>query len=266
MMRFILSFKRFQTILLFSACTIFAFSHLTYASGPVKMKNNFEDVLISRAQLKSIEDTSGKLGFAEISTIDFQKKINALPYGSKLKPDTYYWFKFSLLNEADKETNWILQLPLHSDDLLVYIVRPDGSYNAYHTGQQLDFQTRSIDMRTLAFELPLDKSAPVDVYVHLYYKQHTELSFIVVNEKNYIETHTKGYLFLGLIYGILFLMAVYNLILYFSIKERTYIYYVLYILSAAFFISRKDGLAFQFLWPHFPWLNEYHHSLSLFLL
>ena len=266
MRSFILSFKRFQVIPLFLAGAFFLFSQPIYALGPVQLKNNFEDVLISKAQLKSIEDTSGKLSFLDISTIDFQKRINALPYGSILKPDTYYWLKFSLLNESDKETNWILQLPLHSDDLLVYIVRPDGSYNAYHTGQHLDFQTRSIDIRTLAFELPLDKSVPVDVYIHLYYKKHTDLSFIVINEKSYMETHTKGYLFLGLIYGILFLMAVYNLILYFSIKERTYIYYVLYILSSAFFISRKDGLAFQFLWPHFPWLNEYHHSLSLFLL
>jgi hypothetical protein len=250
--------------LFFFACML-SFS-CTYASGVVRIKKNFEDILIPKDNFKCIEDSSGKLSFSDITTAEFQKKMNRLPYGPPIKPNAYYWLKFSLLNESDKETNWILQLPLHSENLLVYIARPDGSYNAYQTGQQLDFQTRSIDMRTLAFELPPDRSAPIDVYIHFYYTEHTELSFIVINEKSYLETHTKGYLFLGLIYGILFLMAVYNLILYFSIKERTYIYYVLYILSSAFFISRKDGLAFQFLWPHFPLLNEYHNSLSIFLL
>ena len=99
MRSFILSFKCVQAIFLFLACAFLSFSQLTYASGPVKIKNNFEDVLISKAQFKSIEDTSGKLGFSDISTIDFQKKINTLPYGSQLKPDTYYWLKFSLINE-----------------------------------------------------------------------------------------------------------------------------------------------------------------------
>lgn len=252
---------------LFTGCLVFLMMLQTaHAAGPVKIKKNFEDILIPTTAIQGIEDPEGKLTFSAISSLEFQKKISSIPYGTNFKADTYYWLKFSLLNESDKETNWILQLPLHSENLLVYIVRPDGSYNAYKTGQQLDFQTRSIDMRTLAFELPPDRSAPVDVYIHLFHKQHSELTFIAINEKNYLETHTKGYLFLGLIYGILFLMAVYNLLLYFSIKDRTYVYYVLYILSAAFFISRKDGLAFQFLWPHFPMMNEYHHSLSLFLL
>jgi two-component system, sensor histidine kinase LadS len=251
-----------------TACLLFFMSLQTvHAAGPVKISKSFEDVLVPPTAIQGIEDPEGKLSFTDINTLEFQKKISAVPYGTQtLKPGTYYWLKFSILNESDKEANWILQLPLHSENLLVYIVRPDGSYNAYHTGQQLDFQTRSIDLRTLAFELPPDRTAPVDVYIHLLYKEHSELTFIAINEKSYLETHTKGYLFIGLIYGILFLMAVYNLILYFSIKERTYIYYVLYILSATFFISRKDGLAFQFLWPHFPALNTYHHSLSLFLL
>jgi len=253
-------------ILCVGCLVFFTTLELAQASGPVRIKKNFEDILVPATAIQGIEDPEGKLQFSDISTLEFQKKISTLPYGTKLKADTHYWLKFSLLNESDKETNWILQLPLHSENLLVYIVRPDGSYNAYQTGQQLDFQTRSIDMRTLAFELPPDRQAPIDVYIHLYHKEHSELTFIAINEKNYLETHTKGYLFLGLIYGILFLMAVYNLLLYFSIKDRTYVYYVLYILSAAFFISRKDGLAFQFLWPHFPLMNEYHHSLSLFLL
>src|SRR4051812_8072610 len=112
----ILSVKSVR-ILSIGCWVFFTAFQIAHAEGPVRIKKNFEDILIPASSIQGIEDPNGKLSFADISTLDFQKKISTLPYGTKLKADTYYWLKFSLINESDKETNWILQLPLHSENL-----------------------------------------------------------------------------------------------------------------------------------------------------
>lgn len=53
----------------------------------------------------------------------------------------------------------------------------------------------------------------------------------------------------GLYYGVILAMAFYNLFLFFSLRDRTYIYYVLYTLSLFFYFLSFNGLTLEFLLP-----------------
>jgi hypothetical protein len=235
-------------------------------AGPIKISNTSTDFRIQDSEFTILEDPSGKISFEEISSPNsIHKFINPSPEVYN-QVNTYIWTKFTLLNESDPDMNWILQLPLHSDSITLYFKTADGVVKKRSTGQAMNFNSRSINMRTLAFELPHNRNTPIEVYVHIFSGKHRDLSFIVSSESRYMGIHTKGYLFHGLIYGILFLMALYNVILFLSIKEKIYIYYVVYTLCSIFFISWKDGLGFQFLWPNQPWINAYHYSIGLFLM
>ena len=61
-------------------------------------------------------------------------------------------------------------------------------------------------------------------------------------------------------------MVLYNLILFFFLKERTYLYYVLYVLSGALLFLSEDGLGFQYLWPGWPGLNHFIGAAAPVLL
>ena len=53
-------------------------------------------------------------------------------------------------------------------------------------------------------------------------------------------------------YGMLIVMMVYNLFLYFFVKHISYLYYVAYIISFTAFQFTLNGYSFQFLWPNSP--------------
>lgn len=232
----------------------------------VNITNERTDFPIDLTQLRLLEVQKNDLSFVQVKSSPWQRYFRSSKEAFPLKLNTTYWVKFTLVNHSDLERNWILQLPLHAKELWVYIPDEQGNYIEHKVGQDLSFLSRPIKVRTLAFELPSQRNIPFDVYIKVYTQKYTDLSFIISTSEKYMEVHTKGYLFMGLIYGILFLMTLYNAVLYFSIREKIYIYYVAYTLSAILFISWKDGLAFQFLWPTLPALNAYHHSVSLFFL
>ena len=68
---------------------------------------------------------------------------------------------------------------------------------------------------------------------------------------------------LGIFYGMILIVALYNLFLFFSIRDRAYLYYVLYALSFGAFSMTQDGTGFQYLWPRFPQFNEYAYQTCL---
>ncbi len=251
--------------LLLSFLTCILFINPSF-SIDINITNNNTDFPIELSQLRLLEVKTTDLTFNQVKSSAYKNQFRSSKELLPLKINTQYWVKFTLVNNSSFDRNWILQLPLHTKELWVYLPDAEGHYKEHKVGQDLSFLSRPIGLRTLAFELPSQRNIPFDIYIKIYSQKYTDLSFILSTSKKYMEVHTKGYFFMGLVYGILFLMTLYNTILYFSIREKIYMYYVAYTISAILFISWKDGLAFQFLWPTLPVLNAYHHSVSLFFL
>jgi two-component system, sensor histidine kinase LadS len=57
----------------------------------------------------------------------------------------------------------------------------------------------------------------------------------------------------GLFYGIMIAMIIYNLFLFFGLREKVYLIYVAAISSSTLFFASTSGHSFQYLWPNFPW-------------
>ncbi len=60
----------------------------------------------------------------------------------------------------------------------------------------------------------------------------------------------------GLLCGVLLLMAIYNLFLYFSLQQRLYLFYSGFFISCALVLAILNGLAFAMLWPDYPEINQ----------
>jgi hypothetical protein len=228
-------------------------------ANTVVLTDNREDFLIPASHLMVYTDT------LQTCSIQALPENLFVPYASaKISSRSDVWFRFSITNHSQLR-HWYLQVPLHSESVEVYFGH-SSQYQVHRTGQWLAFESRPVQIRTLVFDLPLQEKDTLEVFVKLRSEKHEDASFILSAQARYLEVHTKGYFFMGLIYGVLFLMGIYNLLLFLSIREKIYLYYVLYVVSAIFFLSWKDGIGFQFLWPEVPSINRYHHAAGLFLL
>ncbi|MCR6642970.1 MAG: transposase [Sporocytophaga sp.] len=74
--------------------------------------------------------------------------------------------------------------------------------------------------------------------------------------QKFLDYALSEYYYLGIFYGILLIMSVYNIFIYFSTRENVYLYYVAYVVCYSINSFSEDGLGFQYVWPDFPGINE----------
>ncbi|CAN0290523.1 unnamed protein product, partial [Phaeothamnion confervicola] len=67
----------------------------------------------------------------------------------------------------------------------------------------------------------------------------------------------------GFYFGLIAALIIYNLFVFISIRERTYLYYVFYIFFVALNIGYIKGHFLQFIVPHFPQANHSNYTGSL---
>lgn len=258
--------RRYFKSLVIAACICIAESSL--ASEVFVITDAMKEYHLSSKNVEILEDSTGTLSFQEVQSEFYSDKFKPSKLYEKGVQNTSvtYWLRFRIRNMSHPDTKWLLQAPLHSEVVEVFIPSGQGMYKNVVTGQKYDFSSREYAIRSVAFDIPAVRDSVLTFYAKISSHAHVNFDFLISNQNEYTGILVGGYYFLGFNYGIMFLMAVYNFILYFSIRDRVYLYYVFYTFCAAFFLTWKDGIGFQYFWPDFPLLNQYHHKLSLFLL
>ncbi|MEO9870143.1 MAG: 7TM-DISM domain-containing protein, partial [Ekhidna sp.] len=67
----------------------------------------------------------------------------------------------------------------------------------------------------------------------------------------------------GLFFGILIVMALYNLMIYFAVKDQSYLWYVLSIVGFGLYMGFYYGFTFEHFWPSNPHWNAYFFALII---
>ena len=78
-------------------------------------------------------------------------------------------------------------------------------------------------------------------------------------ERTYLEQ-----LVFGLFYGALLVMLVYNLVLYLSVRDVAYLWYILFLAAFILCFVNINGLGLQYLWRNTPRLNEGYPVFAVF--
>ena len=176
--------------------------------------------------------------------------------------DSPYWIYLTFsIEEAAPQFEWkdILfefNYP-HLDDIQIYRAVGQEKPRLYASlGDHQPFAERMIP--DSVFVIP-DVIKMNDTY-HYWVRVETTSSMMLLisiwDKDNYIEEKNHRLLAYGIYYGILIVMMFYNMFIGFSIKDRSYLYYVGYIASFTIFQACLFGHAYQYLWPTMPALNE----------
>jgi two-component system, sensor histidine kinase LadS len=174
-----------------------------------------------------------------------------------------YWLRIEVDNRRERPQRWLLELsypPL--DDVQLFVPRVDGSFEVHRTGDHLPFSSRDISYQNFLFEL--DHPPGVLTY---YMRVRTSGAVILPmrawSPNAFLEHLTTHQPPMWIFFGLLLVMAAYNLFVFFSVREAAYLYYVCYILSYAAFQFSLHGYAFQFFWPNQTWWNG--QALTIFI-
>ncbi|RHX79229.1 7TM diverse intracellular signaling domain-containing protein [Leptospira yasudae] len=199
------------------------------------------------------EDDHASLKPADLSNKElvFQKvsKVN-LGYS-----DSAHWLRFNVKN-AEKNSKLVLYelaYPL-IDSIEVFVKNLDtGEVQTLSSGDKLPFGTREIRHQNFIFPVRLAPQTEYRFLVRILTESSVQFPMALwsANEfSNHIVDEQKTF---GLYYGIMIAMMAYNFFLFIGTRDRSYLFYVLFLTGYVLFQACLNGLAFQYLWPDSIW-------------
>ncbi len=238
---------------------------LLFISSNNALANNFKpDVLVLNNEpfltigpyLETLKDPKNEFSPFEIVQPEWTTQWQAVnqPILNMGYVDDVYWLRLNIDASASIYKQWdlVVSTPL-LDFIDIYQVFPNsGPRLIYRSGMKRAFNNRNEDHRY--FIVPLE----------IYNEPNNPASFLIRVETNstfYVpmelypandfwaplqKTDVLNWMFFGIIVA----MALYNLFLFSSVRDISYLYYVLFITSFALLHLSLDGYIFQHFWPN----------------
>jgi len=174
-----------------------------------------------------------------------------------------YWLLVPFENTAAEPLTRLLVFePTWLDKLEVTLLTAEGQLPAFAGGDRLPFAHRSQPLRHLNCSLTFPPGRSL-----LVVRAQTRDPFLVgmtlwEDKERYIaETDESSYL--GLVYGAVAAMLLFNLALFFSLRETVYAAYVVYLCAFLAMSVTYHGFSYPLFWPEAPEWGNWAHSVFL---
>lgn len=129
------------------------------------------------------------------------------------------------------------------DHVDFYVPRTDGSFEEIRAGAKAERRASEPHSRFFVFELPPGAFEGKPCYIRLSSATDVQVEFSLQTSVGFARAESINYIAYGLLYGILAAMTLYSLFLFLSLKDGTYLYYVLYMVSAGLWLFFVQGHA-----------------------
>jgi class 3 adenylate cyclase len=252
------------------------------AAPVLVLRANLHDTYILNSFIEILEDKTAKLTLNDVRSDHFAQNFKV--FAGKSDPNfghttSAFWVRFTLQQPMDTglansstssidQRIWFLEVSYPQiDNIQVFtpLYTPNGevSYSMQQSGDRFPFSNRNVSYRMPTFHLPPLTTAPTLMYLRFESQGSLTFPLTLRNERG-LSRHISGEQFvLGMFYGILAIMIGYNLFVFISLRDRSYLYYCLYIAVYGMFLFIWNGLAFQYLWADSP--NWHNTSIVVFM-
>ena len=212
-----------------------------------------------------IKDPENALTLDDVLSLDssplLSSRDNIVSFGFS---DATHWIHIKLYNPAAYSITKLLVFePTWLDELEVHIVTKNGATQSYHAGDTMAFGQRTVANHKINLELDIPSGASrllirtrtVDPY---------HVGITLTNRESFYRSENTETLHLGLLYGAIVAMILYNLILFLSTRERVYAAYISYLFFFLLMHATYNGYTFPLFWPNAPNWGNWAHSIFIY--
>lgn len=174
------------------------------------------------------------------------------------------WLRFSVFADYIVPREWILEIghPLH-DRVELYSPTDAGGWQRTVNGDMIDAEDRVLNLRSIAFPIVISPQRAATYYLRIISGNSIVVPMTLVERTRYLARTAAIETGFGLFYGSLLIMALFNLALYTSLRDTSYLLYAMSVIATTLFQATLSGHAQQYLWPHHP---QWSNVLSLYSL
>lgn len=202
-----------------------------------------------------LEDREANLDFKEVQKQDshfIKAKTNVPDFLGNLSKAV--WYCFEVQNQSTIN-DWYVEIKgAFMNRITVYQVSENGKIQSLTLSADNDFHLKPIKGSNLIFPLTLSKGVKTKIYIRTTSKTLIRTSMSISTMQKLFEDSTPISYGDGFFTAIAVALLLYNLFVYFSLREKVYLYYIGYISTSILHTNVVAGHLQVFL-PWLDWLN-----------
>lgn len=228
---------------------------LASASSPVPLlvSEQFKGASLTY-HLLLLEDKSHSLTFDEVKAGKYSGAFApAGKNGSNLSfTRSAWWVKFSITNTSLHETKIILRQAYPLIDYIDFWEHTGDDWSKHTTGDRLPFNQRNIAYHDFLFPLTLSPESEYTFYMRYESEGAMDIALSASSAIELIQNVSVEQFAYGVYYGGFLVLVIYNFFIFVVVRDKAFLYYLLYILCFGLYMSANDGFFFQFFLPNSP--------------
>ncbi|WP_020407321.1 sensor domain-containing diguanylate cyclase [Hahella ganghwensis] len=235
------------------------------APHPVLLTSELTEISLA-SHLSLLEDTTGELTIEDVlEPANDQRFIASGDESPNFGFTTSaFWIKLKVINPYPETVDIILRQDYPLIDYLDFWSQDkEGNWNQIATGDRVEFDQRPVDHRVFLFPVEVPPDSQQTYYFRYQTQGSLNIGLFAHSPLDLMNLIAGEYLALGIYYGGFIVLTIYNLIMFLTVRERTFAHYLLYVVSYGLYMAVHNGLSFQYLWPDNTWMAN--HSLLILL-
>lgn len=211
-------------------------------------------------QVHYLEDAEGDLDLTDVQNAKATWQPNSGGVFNRGFSDSVWWLKVQLDNPGILRSERLLEIahPI-LDRVDVYLVQNKALLRSYQTGDSRPFHDRPLVSRFFVFPIQLPSQDSLTVYIRIQTSSSLQVPLTLWEEDAFFHHEANNNFLQGLYFGGTFTLVIYNLLIFFSLRDRTYLYYVGFVASSPLYFLALNGLGFRFIWPE----NTHWNALAV---
>lgn len=167
--------------------------------------------------------------------------------------DATIWLKFTVRNNTTDRL--LLEIDnAHLDTCRLFRIVGSEIVPLQNFGSSQKFSDRKYKFPDFVFDIEVPQDSTYTYLLKINSSEQLLLPIILGNQQELSETQNTKDIVFGILTGILLVMLFYNLFIYFSTNDSSYLYYVLYILFIGLTQTTITGYTYKYLFPGSPYM------------
>lgn len=194
-----------------------------------------------------LEDAGGQLTLAEVTAAAASrfKPVGGAQSINLGYSKSTFWLRFALAKGSGTQEHRLLEVAFFE---LGHVAFYAPGQAPVVTGQDYPLSSRAWPHRYYVFPVTLAEE-PHDYYLQVRSDSAVTVSLTLWEPAAFAADTQQTYLLQALYYGALLALLLYNLFIYFSLRERSFLLYSLFACAMSLSMLTGNGIAQQFLWP-----------------
>ncbi|WP_026897351.1 sensor histidine kinase [Daejeonella oryzae] len=234
---------------------------ISLAQSPIIFDSDNTQKYIGK-QVSVFQDSTGTLNFEEVAQKPdlFKKSQNDVPNLGITESNN--WVRFNVKNQSSSDKIIINLAAPSIDKATLYVLHANNKVDSSSVYINTPIKNRTYKHQFLLFDAALQPSEEVVCFLKIKSYKQILAPITLENPQSILNEISKTDTLAGIYFGIMLAMLLYNLFIYFSVRDSSYLVYVNYIFWVTLTQAALLGYSNRFSWGESIWLSPYLITIS----